>query len=209
MTHNDPRTWRVVRVKRNIPDRLSKELPAVEGVIGIGTVTDPYQYAERRFRLTQMCLEVLRDRGRRVHIHTKSDLVLRDLGILADMDVRVGITVTNIDDRISKMTEPGAPLPGARMSALRGLVDAGVDCYALIAPVMSTLEGRERELLEAIADTGATRVFHDPLNLRNVDPSRLGRMGIGPSPSARMRIGELGRELGLDVSDSFENRLPD
>ena len=209
VTHNDPRTWRVVRVKRNIPDRLSKELPAVEGVIGIGTVTDPYQYAERRFRLTQMCLEVLRDRGRRVHIHTKSDLVLRDLGILADMDVRVGITVTNIDDRISKMTEPGAPLPGARMSALRGLVDAGVDCYALIAPVMSTLEGRERELLEAIADTGATRVFHDPLNLRNVDPSRLGRMGIGPSPSARMRIGELGRELGLDVSDSFENRLPD
>lgn len=206
VTHNDLRTWRVVRVKRNIPERLARELPAVDGVIGVGTVTDPYQYAERKFRLTQMCLEILHDRNRRVHIHTKSDLVVRDLDLLRDMDARVGITITNIDDRISKMTEPGAPLPGARLSALRELVEAGVDCYALIAPVMSTLEGRERELMEAIADTGARCVFHDPLNLRNVDTSRLERMGIGPSPMARRRIGEAGREMGLDVSDSFENR---
>ena len=151
VTHTDLGSWRVVRVKRNIPERLARELPSVEGVIGLGTVTDPYQYAERKFRLTQMCLEVLRARGRRVHIHTKS----------------------------------------------------------LIAPVMSSLEGRERELLEAICDTGVRSVFHDPLNLRNVDPTRLERMGIGQSSVARRRIGEIGRELGLDVSDSFENRLPD
>ena len=139
VTHNDLRTWRVVRVKRNIPERLARELPAVDGVIGVGTVTDPYQYAERKFRLTQMCLEILHDRNRRVHIHTKSDLVVRDLDLLRDMDARVGITITNIDDRISKMTEPGAPLPGARLSALRELVEAGVDCYALIAPVNESL----------------------------------------------------------------------
>ena len=65
------------------------------------------------------------------------------------------------------------------------------------------------ETMEAIADTGARCVFHDPLNLRNVDPTRLERMGIGQSSVARRRIGEIGRELGLDVSDSFENRLPD
>ena len=186
VTHTDLGSWRVVRVKRNIPERLARELPSVEGVIGLGTVTDPYQYAERKFRLTQMCLEVLRARGRRVHIHTKSDLILRDIDILGDMDSRVGVTITNIDDRVSKMTEPGAPLPGARLSALR-----------------------ERELLEAICDTGVRSVFHDPLNLRNVDPTRLERMGIGQSSVARRRIGEIGRELGLDVSDSFENRLPD
>ena len=209
VTHTDLGSWRVVRVKRNIPERLARELPSVEGVIGLGTVTDPYQYAERKFRLTQMCLEVLRARGRRVHIHTKSDLILRDIDILGDMDSRVGVTITNIDDRVSKMTEPGAPLPGARLSALKGLVDAGIDCYALIAPVMSSLDGRERELLEAICDTGVRSVFHDPLNLRNVDPTRLERMGIGQSSVARRRIGEIGRELGLDVSDSFENRLPD
>ena len=208
-THSDPSRWRVVRVKRNIPERLARELPSVEGVIGIGTVTDPYQYAERRFRLTQMCLEILSARRRRVHIHTKSDLILRDVDLLSRMDCRVGITITNIDDRISKMTEPGAPLPGARLDALRGLVDAGIDCYALIAPTMSTLEGFEERLLMAIADTGVVEVYHDPLNLRNVDTTRLDRMGIRPSPSVRLRLSQLGRELGLDVSDDYENRWLD
>lgn len=205
-THTDPSQWRVVRVKRNIPERLARELPAVEGTIGIGTVTDPYQYAERKFRLTQMCLEVLSARGRRVHIHTKSDLVLRDLDLLSGMDVRIGITITNIDDRVSKMTEPGAPLPGQRLRALEGLVDAGIDAYALVAPVMSTLDGREAELLEAIASTGARQVFHDPLNLRGVDTARLDRMGIGPSPGARARLQSLGSAMGLDVSGDFSNR---
>ena len=209
VTHSDLSGWRVVRVKRNMPERLARELPAVEGVIGIGTVTDPYQYAERKFRLTQMCLEVLAERRRRIHIHTKSDLILRDLDLIASMDSRVGITITNIDDRISKMTEPGAPLPRARLEALKGLVDAGVDAYALIAPVMSSLEGREEELLRAIAGTGARTVFHDPLNLRNVDTTRLDRMGIGPSPASRRRLAEVGRDLGLDVRDTFENRRPD
>lgn len=205
-THTELSEWRVVRVKSNIPERLAKELPAVDGTIGLGTVTDPYQYAEKRFRLTQMCLEILADRGRRVHIHTKSDLILRDLDLLGRMDVRVGITITNIDDRISRMTEPGAPLPKARLEALSQLVSAGIDCYALIAPVMSTLEGKEEQLLDAIAETGASTVYHDPLNLRSVDTSRLDRMGIGPSPKARRRLTELGRSVGIRVLDDFENR---
>ena len=92
---------------------------------------------------------------------------------------------------------------------LKSLVDAGVDAYALIAPVMSSLVGREEELLRAIAETGVRTVFHDPLNLRNVDTTRLDRMGIGPSPKSRRRLAEAGRDLGLDVWDSFENRRPD
>ena len=205
VTHSDPRTWRVVRVKRNIPERLARELPGVDGTIGLGTVTDPYQYAERRFRLTLMCLEILRDRRRRIHVHTKSDLVLRDADILGEMDAVVGITITNTDERASKMTEPGAPLPSARLSALEGLLDAGVRAYALVAPVMSTLEGREADLLEAIAATGAKVVFHDPLNLRNVDASRLGRMGITSSPASRAKLDALGPAMGLRVSGDFDD----
>lgn len=205
-THSDVSSWRVVRVKSNIPERLARELPSVEGTIGIGTVTDPYQYAERRFRLTQMCLEILSAKNRRIHIHTKSDLVTRDIGLLSEMDAVVGMTITNIDDRISKMTEPGAPLPGARLKALGELVDAGIRSYALIAPVMSTLEGRESELMDAIAATGARVVYHDPLNLRNVDTARLDRMGIGPSPRARRTLDSLDGRNGVRVLNTFENR---
>lgn len=203
VTHSDPKEWRIVRVKENIPDRLARELPSVSGTIGIGTVTDPYQYAERRFMLTRLCLQLLRDRGRRVHIHTKSDLVCRDADILRDMDCVVGITVTTADPRTSMMTEPGAPLPAARFEAMRSLNDAGIPTYALIAPTMSTLHGHERELLQAIADTGVRKVFHDPLNMRNVDGTVLMRRGISSSPASRDRIQALGAEYGLDVSGDF------
>ncbi len=201
-THSDPATWRVVKVKRNIADRLVRELPFTEGVIGIGSVTDPYQAAERRFLLTRRCLEVLSSKGRSIHIHTKSDLILRDLDILTGMDCVVGMTITTTDERISKITEPGAPLPEARLRALAELVDSGIRSYALVAPVMSTLEGREAELADALRTAGIEYVFYDHLNLRLVDPSRLERMGIRPSPKAEREFREQCMLRGLDtVSD--------
>ncbi len=212
-THSDLRTWRVVRVRRNIADRLARELPAVEGRIGIGTVTDPYQYAERRFMLTRSCLEVLAARGREVHIHTKSDLVTRDIPILQGMRCVVGVTVTGIDDRVSKMTEPGAPLPGDRLRALADLAGAGVDCYALVAPVMSTLRGSEAALAAAIAGTGCRTAVIDPLNLRKVDTSRLDRMGVSRAPDAEDaledELGALGVRAIRAFRDDGELRLPD
>ena len=198
-THTPQSEWRVVRVKANIADRLLKELPAVEGVIGIGTVTDPYQGAEGRFRLTKRCLEILYEKDREFHLHTKSDLVLRDIDLLASMKGRVGITITSIDDRISKITEPGAPLPAARLEALTRLIDAGVDAYALMAPIMSPNEGREQEFMDAVRATGARDVCISALHPHNVDMSRLERMGIGDSPEAQKRMMDIGRRSGMDI----------
>ena len=202
-THSDLSRWRVVRVRRNIVDRLSKELPAVSGRVGIGTSTDPYQYAEGRFRLTRSCIDLLRDRGVPYTVLTKSDLVLRDIDILSESDCTVSVTLTNIDDRVSRMTEPGAPLPSQRLKAVGELCDSGIDTVVLIAPVMSSLEGHEEELVRRIADTGVRKVTCDPLNIRNVDTSRLDRMGIGRSVTAMERLLHHGRVHGLDISDDY------
>ncbi len=49
----------------------------------IGTATDPYQPAERRFRQTRSILELLRQyHGLRLGIITKSPLIVRDLDVL-------------------------------------------------------------------------------------------------------------------------------
>ena len=110
--------------------------------------------------------------------------------------------------RLIEAGADGVKLEGYRKGIVRALTDAGIDCYALIAPTMSTLEGREMELMEAIASTGARVVFHDPLNIRNVDTTRLDRMGITASQRARDRLTQAGTELGLTVLDTFENRGP-
>ena len=137
-------------------------------------------------------------------MHTKSDLIVRDAELLSTIKGVVGITLTTLDDRISKMTEPGAPLPSKRIEAMTRLHDAGVRAYALVAPVMSTLEGHEGELLDAIKETGVEIVYYNPLHFRNVDPSRMMRMGISGSERSESALVREGRLRGLDVRHVFK-----
>ncbi len=201
--HTNWRDWRVVKVRSNIVERLAMELPHLSGTVGIGTVTDPYQGAERRFMLTRHCLEELKGHDIRVHIHTKSDLVLRDIGLIAPMRGEIGITITGLDERRSKMTEPGAPMPAKRLMALKELTEAGIDTYALIGPVLDHLEGNEREFVDAIIATGVKRAVIDSLNLRPQLGDRLERMNIHGSDKARDRIRQMLRESGLGVENVF------
>lgn len=203
VTHVPWGGWRVVRVKVNVAERLAQELPGLAGTVGVGTVTDPYQGAEARFMLTRRCLEILRDRDYRVHIHTKSDLILRDLGLISSMRGEVGVTVTGIDEGRSKMLEPGAPLPEARLRALRELSSAGVDAYALVGPVLGHLEGGEEEFCDAVVSTGVRRAVLDRLNPRPELSKRLGRMRVRGSEAALERIRELLTSAGLRVEDAF------
>lgn len=203
VTHTEWKEWRIVRVKINIADRLAKELANVQGVVGIGTVTDPYQYAEKRFMLTRQCLEVLKRKDSRIHIHTKSDLILRDLDIISSMESEVGITLTTLDDRISRITEPGAPLPEKRLKALKKLTDAGVNTYALVGPVLGSLEGKEEDFVNAIVSTGTKHMSLDRLNLRPKMTERLQRMNIRGSDRALEKIRSLSEDAGIEVSDVF------
>lgn len=203
VTHSDWSSWRVVKVRVNIVDRLARELSGLRGTIGIGTSTDPYQGAERRFLLTRRCLETLHDRGYRAHIITKSDLILRDIKLLKDMDCEVGITLTGLDDRMSKITEPGAPLPEARLEALRTLVSEGIDAYALVEPVLNHLDGKEEPFCEAIASTGVSRAEVDGLNARPGLSARLDKAGFYGSEAAVWMIRKKLSDHGLKVQGAF------
>ena len=203
VTHSEWRGWRVPGVRENIATRLSKEIGPLRGTIGIGTSTDPYQYVERRFELTRQCLEIISRKGLAVNVMTKSDLFLRDADLLSGMRHAIGVTVTTIDDPTSKRTEPGAPLPSVRLDAMRDAVDSGLSVYGLIGPVMSSLEGREAEFVEAVVSTGIRAVCIDRLNHRPLLTERLGRMGITSSDPAVAKVRSLFTAAGLDVADAF------
>ena len=197
--HADVSTWRVVRVKTNIVDRLSREIDFTEGIIGLGSVTDPYQAAEGRFRLSRMCLEVLQRKRREVFVLTKSPLVLRDMDILRDMNCTVMLSITNPDTRICRMTEPGAPTAEERLHAVKELIDNGIRAGVFIAPVLSSLEGHETELARMISKTGAKEAFIDGFKERSVDLQRMDRMGIHASPECVKRMRMECEDHGLRV----------
>lgn len=165
----DRTEWgRFVKIRKLVPNLLSKELRRVEGVIGLGTMTDPYQPIEKSTELTRRCLELIARSKCRVSVHTKSDLVVRDIDIIGQMEgAEVGVTITTHEDTMAMGFEAHAPPPSRRLEALKALLDAGVDAYALIAPMIpmvtdSSLEG----LMDALHSIGLKKVMIDRLRLR-------------------------------------------
>ncbi len=128
--------------------------------IAMGTNTDPYQPIEGRFRITRQILEVALDTRHPVTITTKSDRVLRDLDLLAELAKRklvaVSISVTSLDPRLSSLLEPRASAPAKRMAALGKLVAAGVPAHVSVAPVIPTITDSHFEAI--LREAGALGV---------------------------------------------------
>src|SRR5258708_5548031 len=127
-------------MKPDAPELLERELSArnyTPRFIAIGANTDPYQPIERRHAVMRRILEVLERCGHPVGIVTKSNLVTRDIDILARMAsrrlVRVGISVTSLDAKLARTMEPRAPRPARRLEALRALSSAGLPTTVMVA----------------------------------------------------------------------------
>ena len=145
------------------PSALERELSArayKPEVIAIGTNTDPYQPIEKEHRIMRRILEVLRDHSHPVAIVTKGTLIERDIDILGEMGrkglVRVGISVTTLDPKVSRLMEPRVPSPARRLGTIRRLSDAGCPVRVMVSPVIPALTDHELEsILEASSDAGA------------------------------------------------------
>ena len=138
--------------------------------IAMGTNTDPYQPIERDYRITRQVLEVCLDARHPVTITTKSDRVLDDLGLLAEMAERrlvaVAISVTSLDAKLSGKLEPRAASPAKRLSALQKLAEAGVPTHCSVAPVIPSITDEfMEEIVQRAAAIGVDSVGWIPLRL--------------------------------------------
>ncbi|SHE62945.1 DNA repair photolyase [Pseudosulfitobacter pseudonitzschiae] len=158
---------------------LQRELAArryIVAPIAMGTNTDPYQPIEREYGITRACLQVLSDAGHPVAIVTKGTLIERDIDILSDMArrglVRVGISVTTLDARLSRLMEPRVPAPKRRIEIIRRLAQAGIPVRVMASPMIPALSDPELEaILAAGKDAGARSASWIMLRLpREVSP---------------------------------------
>jgi DNA repair photolyase len=143
--------------------RFSVGRQGVPEHICIGTATDPYQPAEKEYRITRACLEELaRHDGLSVSVITKSNLITRDIDLLQQIAKRsrlyVDITVTTLRPRLARLMEPRAPRPDLRLAAIRKLRDAGISVGISASPLLPGITDREGELeslAAAARDSGA------------------------------------------------------
>jgi DNA repair photolyase len=213
-----------VTAKTNIPAVLEKELrKKPRGVVGLSTVTDPYQPVEGRLKLTRSCLEVMQAKQFPVCIQTKSALVVRDIDIIRDFrEKEVGLTVTSLDDAVSAVLEPGASLPRERLAALKQLSDAGIRTWAFVGPLVPGFMDSERlaVIMAEVKDAGASKVLVDRLRLKpglwqRIEPGLAGRPDALDACQQAMfkdqRINDnllaqavsICKEIGLDCQLSF------
>ncbi|QGJ71723.1 DNA repair photolyase [Planctomycetales bacterium 10988] len=152
-----------ILVKTNAAELLKRWLVKnVHNVkpITLSGVTDPYQPAERKFRITRECLEVMETAHQSVCIITKNALVLRDLDLYIKManrnQVHVAISLPTLDRALARKMEPRASLPAQRLRTIEKLSEAGIPVKVLIAPLIPGLTEEELpSILKAIKSAGA------------------------------------------------------
>jgi len=140
------------------------------GPINLGSATDPYQPIERTWRLTRGLLEVLDACSHPFTLVTKSALVMRDIDLLARAarrrQVHVMVSITSLDNGLSRVLEPRASAPLRRLQAVRALAEAGVPVGVNVAPIIPFINEPEIEaIVAAAAAAGARTVHHTVLRL--------------------------------------------
>jgi DNA repair photolyase len=165
-----------IYVKQYTSELLRHDLRKVKPneVIALGTATDPYQPAERRYEVTRGILEEFaRHRGFELGIVTKSNLVVRDMDVLREISLNnslsVHLTVTTLNVELARILEPRAPRPDLRLDAVRQLSDAGISVGVSCSPVLPGITDSPTDLealVRAAAAAGARHIFAGPLFLK-------------------------------------------
>jgi len=191
----DDEWGKYVDIKINTPELFKKEFQKLSNkiikqnvfktgnrpVIFFGSVTDPYQGVEAKYELTKQCLQTIADSNvkNRVKISllTKSPLITRDIEILKRIpNLEIGMTISSVDDKISRLFESSAPVSSVRISALKKLNESGLNTYAFVGPLLPHFVANEeslRKLFRAIKDSGTKRVWVEHINLTGSKMDRL------------------------------------
>lgn len=193
IAHENIEPWlafeRNIFVKKNAPEVLSrslrfgsdKHLRLLDGeAIVIGTATDPYQPAERRFRVTRGILEVLAEHpGLTVVVITKSPLITRDIDLLlrisrhSELSIHISLITLNRD--LARRIEPRAPTPEARVRALARLREAGIEAGINCMPVLPGITDNPSDLdalVKRVSEAGATYVGACAVRLKSAARKR-------------------------------------
>ncbi len=168
-------THRII-VKDNAADVLNKEFSRKKWkkmTVNLATVTDPYQPAERRFKITRKVLKVFLSHHNPLMLTTKSDLVLRDLDILAEIAqtgfLNVVVTLSTLREDLRKKIEPKAPSIKERLQIIQKLHETKITVGVAAVPLLPYISDNEKdveELVRTVAEHGADFVITDVLNFR-------------------------------------------
>ncbi len=204
-------------VKKNIIYVLKKEMAKYRrGIVGISTITDPYQPVESRYRITRSALGILLGNGFRVSIQTKSPLVLKDLDLIRNYKnmIDVGMTITTMDAEKSLLMERQTPPPGRRVAALKTLSDNGIRTWIFYGPIIEGFNDSTADAENIIksAKYASSYIIYDFFSYYPTAASVMSRIGVIPKPPGNLKnfeekIMTMCRESGIECRSEKEDNI--
>ena len=158
-----------VKIKRNIPTILSKELRTKKpGNVGISTVTDPYQPIEKTYQLTHYCLEVLKKYDFPISIQTRSDLVIQDKDLIEQFSkAELMVSIGTLNDSHRKLLEPNSSSIPDRLKILKIFSDSNVKTSVFFGPIYPTIKEDEiPKIMDLFIDLNVSEIMIDNLHLK-------------------------------------------
>ena len=141
-----------VEVKQNAPELLAKALKSKRKkcMIGTGSMSDPYMHCEEQLRLTRRCLEVILEHGFGFAVQTKSDLILRDIDLLDEINRKskcvVEMTLTTYDDELCAILEPNVCNTKRRIEVLGKMGERGIPLVVWLTPILPYINDTEQNI---------------------------------------------------------------
>ena len=169
-----------VEVKRNAPELLESALRSKRKkcMIGTGSMSDPYMHCEKELCLTRKCLEVILQYGFGAAVQTKSDLILRDIDILDQINRKtkcvVQMTLTTMDDKLCSIIEPNVCNTRRRIEVLHKMRERGIPTMVWLTPILPFINDTKENvgaILNECVNAGVRGVicFDMGLTLRDGD----------------------------------------
>ncbi len=166
----DRSTWgSFVEIKRNLPLILSRELKYKKpGVVGISTVTDPYQPIEKKFNITRYCLEQLLQYDFPISIQTKSSLVERDISLISSFgDIEVMLSIATLKEDEKKLLEPFSSSIQERLHTLEVFSEIGVTTSVFFGPIYPTITIEDiPDILDVFKSKGVSYIMIDKFRMK-------------------------------------------
>lgn len=194
-----------IKIKENALEILEQELSSknYRGVVSFGTLSDPYNKEEEKYELTRSALKLILKYGFGVSIDTKSDLILRDIDLLKEIEkknsVIIKISICTSDDNLSKKLEPNVISSTKRFDVLKSLRDAGIYAGILMTPVLPFITDTEeniRNIIKKSKEANAKFIYT--------------KMGMNLKTNQRtyyyQKLDELFPRLSLDYKAVYKNR---
>lgn len=148
--------------------RIEASIPIQDARLVIGTMTDPYQPVEKKYRVTRNALEILANHSnkfQKIGIFTRSPLVLQDLDLIKQLpQARVHFTITPYPHNVMRKLEPYSPLTETRWKIIAKLKEAGIRVHVNVAPIMPTLsEDNIEQWVKKLTELQVDEYFVDPM----------------------------------------------